>query len=737
MWDQRRYAHRHARQAATEGRIHISHCRGHYVNGCANLRGNIDCVALLALLLTLTTMQAGATPPEKGTLCVLEKNDRRCTAAEGAALTVLPADTSRRFVWSNADGSRLVIGSIAPQTSTLSIDDKSRSNIALNITGDRSRGWPLDTRVTITTKDQQWLVPLSARVVTKLRTVHLPPASYLITIAAEHHLIAKRSLNAQKDIAAGEIALKPLPLIYGRILNTKDEPLAGAQLVRPDGKIQAAANEQGLFRSELVEPIPAEILVTQAGFASALIPLTNAAGEVDLGTIRLGAGHKLTLRLVRPDVENVSLRARLLREVPSKNEPSPIAQREVPEKEDLISFADLSPGSYVVAIEGKEPLQRLSKKFEIKDADAEGEIRIAPFLLQGSVRIGDDPARGGGNIDLRDLAQSWRINVPIDDSGSFGGSMWQSGYVGGFLTAPGIHEFVYSPELGADPSLWDIRFKQRYIRGRLFDEETNQPLDQPSLRLQITSGDTRDNSLLPVDADGRYSILAVKPGSYELQAEAPGHVPAKASVTVAAEDAGDRQIDFPLARGSQQIVEFVWPSGQAVAGAPVLEGIASDGYNAERVYTTDGAGRLTLNLRRGESKTIYVLPRDGSFGVAHVVPPERSDADPLRVIVPAPAAVLRAEIRDTNDNPLPAMLLFRFNGELVPQPVILRLTGQTENASTLAVTNLPAGAYEIWAVPVVNYAFGPLAGRVPSRAPLRVGLTAGEQSVKLVGGPLN
>ena len=83
------------------------------------------------------------------------------------------------------------------------------------------------------------------------------------------------------------------------------------------------------------------------------------------------------------------------------------------------------------------------------------------------------------------------------------------------------------------------------------------------------------------------------------------------------------------------------------------------------------------------------------------------------------------------------MLVFRFNGELIPQPVILHLTGQYENAPTLRVPNLPAGAYEIWAVPVVNYALAALAGRVPSRAPLRVGLTMGEQSFTVVAGPLN
>lgn len=694
-------------------------------------------MTLLALLLTLVALQAGEVNAEKGTLCVLHKNDQQCTGTAGMTLPVVPAEISRAFVWASADGSRLLLGTIAAKASTVSIEEKSRANVTLSIAGDRKRGWPLDARLTFTAKEHEWAFPLSTKVVAKLRSIRLPPSSYLMTIAAEHHLIAKRTLNAQKDIALGEIVLKPLPLIFGRVVNMKDEPIAGVQLVRPDGKIQTTTNEQGQFRTELAEPIPDEVLVTQAHFASALLPLVNVSGEIDLGTIHLGTGFKLTLRLVRPDVENLPLRVRLLRETPEKNEPSPIAQRELPEKDDQISFPDLSAGKYVVVIEGKEPLQRLSKEIEIKDADREEEIHVAPFRLDGSVRIGEEPLRGGGNLDLFDLTQSWRVNVSIDDAGRFGGSMWQGGTVAGFVTAAGIHELVDSPELGADPSPWDIQFHRRYIRGRIFDEETNQPVQQPSLRLQVTSGDSQSNSTLPIDPDGRYSILAVRAGTYELRAEAPDHVPAKATVSVAAEDSSDQQADFALARGFEQVVEFVWPSGQAVADAPVLDGIASDGFNPERTYTTDGTGRLTLKLRRGEVKTIYILPRDGSFAVAHVVAPESSDADPLRLVVPAPAGALRVEMRGADDKPLPAMLLFRFNGELIPQPVILHLTGQFENASILRVPSLPAGAYEIWAIPVVNYGFAPLAGRVPSRAPLRVGLTMGEQSITVVAGPLN
>ncbi|MCU1350661.1 MAG: hypothetical protein JWO56_3691 [Acidobacteria bacterium] len=685
-------------------------------------------VFLLALLFVV--------PGLADTLCIVEKKDQPCSVVEGSTVAVAAAEVARPFIWSSTDGTRVVLGAIPAKASSMSIDDKALSTVTLTLHGDRRRAWPATTHVTLASTSEQWELTLSAKVVEKLRTIRVPAGSYRMSTAAEHHITDKRTLNAAKNIVVGDITLKPSPVVSGRVLNTKEEPIGGAQLVRSDGRVQAIADEQGQFRSELAEPLPDEVVVTQVHFASAPIPLHDLSGDVDLGIIHLSAGAKLTLRLVRAEGVNTPLRARLLRENPTKYEPTPVAVRETLDNDDQLTFTDLSAGTYVVLVEGKEPLQRLSKKIEIKESDVDTQLRIAPFHLDGSVRIGEEPLHGG-SIELQDAVHSWRTSVPVDDGGRFGGSMWQSGKVAGFLTAPNIHELVRSPDLGADPSAWDITFKSRYIRGRIFEDDTRQPVSQPSLRLQITSGENQSNSMVPVQEDGGYSILAVKAGTYDLRVDAPDHVPAKATVNVSEEDTPERQIDIPLVRGVQLALDLAWPSGEAVAGATVLEGIATDGLNPERTYTTDGTGRVTLNLRRGDVKTLYVLPREGSFTVAHVVAPEKPDAGPVQVIVPPPGGALRAEMRDANDQTVPAMLLFRFNGELIPQPVIMRLTGQYQSAPMLRVPSLPAGAYELWAVTLPPYQYATLAGRVPNRPPLRVGLTAGEQVVKLVAAPLN
>jgi len=217
-----------------------------------------DAMTLFAIFIAFLGIQAGDIPPERGTLCVLEKNDQRCASAEGTALNVVPADAARTFVWASADGSRLVLGSIPAKASTVSLDEKSRANVLLSIAGDRNRGWPLDTRLTFAAKEWKWGFPMSAKTVTRLRSVRVPPGPYVITIAASIHAVARRTVNARANVALGEVALKTLPLISGRVVDTKDEPVAGAQFVRPDGKVQAVADEQRRFRSELAEPFLAK-----------------------------------------------------------------------------------------------------------------------------------------------------------------------------------------------------------------------------------------------------------------------------------------------------------------------------------------------------------------------------------------------------------------------------------------------------------------------------------------------
>ncbi len=670
----------------------------------------------------------------KGSLCV-QNEERRCDATTVAAPAIQPSDEPRSFIWSSDDGKRVILGVVEPQAKAIALDDGRRSEVTLSIRGDRRRGWPLDAKVRVDTPKQKWQIDLPAKVVEKLSAIRIPPGKYGFTIGAEHHRSERRPVDASKSVAIREVVLKPLPAISGRVLNSKDEPLAGVQIVRGDGKIATHTDEQGTFHAELAEPIPEEILVVHPGFASRVMLLSDLDAENDLSTIRLGAGHKVTLRLVRDGEHEMPARVRLLRANERRYEHTQITTRDLKTGEDEIVFADLDAGIYFVVFEGKDPLLRLKERVELKDADVESEVRIAPFALDGGVWLGEKPV-GDGTVSVIDPDHSWRAQLKIDERGKFGGTMWQRGKVTGFVSFSGGSEPVQSPELESDPAVWNIRFKNRLITGRVYDAQTKQPLDGARLRLERAAGSrqrvSRFYTAVRLQPDGSYSILAVEPGTYDLEASAPNRITEQTTIEIGEADEG-KQIDFPLTTGTPLVLDVTWPSGEPVANAQVLEGVASDGHNPDRMSSTDGAGRVRIDARQGETRTLFILPREGSLAVVRAA--AQRDADPLRVVVPLPSASLRIRTRDREGKQVPGWIIMRYNGELLPQPVTMRLPLDA-SLGEIRYQRLPAGSYELWAV-APRRDYSQLIGVIPAHPAKRVGLTAGDEVVELVAEPLD
>jgi hypothetical protein len=220
-------------------------------------------------------------------------------------------------------------------------------------------------------------------------------------------------------------------------------------------------------------------------------------------------------------------------------------------------------------------------------------------------------------------------------------------------------------------------------------------------------------------ADGTYSIGAVKDGSYELKTHARDYVEMKKTIEMTDRDES-KIIDFPLSRGVEQAVEFVWASGQPVGGSEVVEGTSRDGHNPERMYATDATGLLTVRMARGERRTLVILPREGSFAIADVSAPEKPDAPAIQFIVPPAAGSLRVKIDRKGKPATFGAMGMRYNGRDLPASAILRLPVEPVEGGGSRYRNLPAGAYEVW---------------IPGGTPARVTVTAGEELVELAVQP--
>lgn len=642
-------------------------------------------------LAVAAVMFALSATADRGTLCFVEKKAAsQCQSVDGATIAIAPADAERPFAWTSADGKRVVAGIAPAKAETVKLAGDEYRDVTLAVSGDKQRGWPLDVRITMldrTKHEWGWVIP--RKQIANLAVIAVPPGAYQLSFAAEHHQMALRRIVVEKNTSLREVALLPLPMVSAKIVSSKNEPIAGATIVTEKKRVIATSDEQGNARGELIDPVPdAVVMIEKAGYGMKIMPLDLVAGDANLGTIQLGPGHKLALRIKRPDGTAVSVR--IARKNETKYEHAPIASRNLAANEETLSLDDAGPGTYYVEVAGKEPLEHMTDTIEVKEDDVERTILVEPFKLEGTVRMGEDPL--SGRISVQDRDHMIRTEVAVDAAGHFGGSMWQHGIVSGFVSGPQLQagEPVDSPELGADPSVWTIAFPKRFITGAVMDADTHQPIAGAPIGLFVT-GKGQFYSSIKADADGRFSIAATKAGTYELKFTPQSYVPSKIVVEVADTDVS-MQRDVALSHGLLMTVQVTTAAGAPVTGAQVVEGLLSDGHNPEFMYSTDGSGTMTLRVLPGQRRTLFVLPQGGSFAIAHVVAPSSAeDAKPLRIVIPPPVASLRVKIAGGKP---PMAFGMRFNGEEVPPSAWMRLPHNPENGMELQ--QLPAGTYEIW-----------------------------------------
>lgn len=572
-------------------------------------------------------------------------------------------------------------------------------HLSFSMRGDRARGWPVKTKVTLTSASVTRELTVEAADARKPVSIEVPPGTYKLTIAAEHHRPFNRLVELDGDLSLPEIPLAPIPAINGRVVARDKEieiPLAGAQVM--DGSKQlATTNEQGLFRVELSgERQPESITVLHTGQAPATVPLfEHLAAENDLGTITLPKGATLTVVLDRRYRERKTLNVSVVGKKTS-------ASRDVNPNETEVSFSGIPPGDVQVVVKGNGPLEVMNEKVEVRSDDQEHTMVIAPFALDGRVMLGNDSLRGGGTIDI--ASAGWQVPLPIDDEGRFGGTMWQTGKVTGWLKTSLNPSPIMesSPELGSDPSSWTIMLKRRFIEGHVYDAATKEPVVKGRIEVAVIADDRRSESTVEVAKDGKFSIPAMQNGRYDLRASAEAHADLRKTYVLGRDDES-RTVDFPLEGGVQAEIWCVGSDGQP---APRAQVFVDDG----RVVMADPKGRAVLRLHARETRTVYVLQWHGSFAAADLQAARSGDFS-LQVVVPPPAGSLRI----INRQRTPTMV--SYDGRQLPAALVQALREESGDPDTIRLVRLPAGDYGIWA------------NRMRWRS---VQLTAGELAVELL-----
>jgi hypothetical protein len=352
------------------------------------------------------------------------------------------------------------------------------------------------------------------------------------------------------------------------------------------------------------------------------------------------------------------------------------------------------------------------------------------------VRLGDELLHDG--IVGLQFPEGPKANAefPIGADGHFSGVLWEAGKHSASVrssTLGGGPVILDSPELGDDPSVWDVRLPKRMIHGRVYDAETNEPLGNKEVSLRFSFNKVVGSMSFRTDDAGSYSYLALHDGSYDFSVQLPEYVPMSYTVEMKESDES-KVVDFALSKGIVTTIALVSSDGRPLPGASVLEGVARDGHNAVNYFSTDVEGLLTLHVQKGESRTLYALPRQGSFAILKVTASD--DGKMQRSVVPPPVGSLHILLKDSDGKQTHGNVVMRFNGEWLPAPAVMRLPHSWEPDGP-TISGLPAGLYELWAVPVGGTILQQAAETTapPNRAPVRVGLSGGVEDVTLVVQP--
>jgi hypothetical protein len=688
---------------------------------------------LNALVVLLALALPSEESPLKGTLCFSKTEP--CIETSGSEFEVAAAERSRDFVWTSADGRRAVLDTLPAAASKISVDPKERRVVTLSINGDPSRAWPADSQVKLWRGDDDrwsWIIPASR--VAALREIAVPPGGYLLSISAARHLTATREIRGEEAMRLSEVRLRPLPTIAGRLVHIEEEKergLAGAEIRRDDGSLITLSGENGSFRAELSEPMPDRIFFSAAGFGTEMEFLRNLQAENDLGTIRLSDGATLALTIDRDlATADRTLEVRLYDFASQPMEESVLDRHTLSPGESEVRFGDLAEGRYQVLVDGGSPSEQLYAEIEVTSPTTEKRLEIRPYRLEGTLTFGDEPPHDATVSMSRML---WRLSMITDEHGKFNATLWQREAPGASVQSQAFSMplFVETPELGSDPTVWNLRIPKRLIEGKVIDAVTREPVDGASMQLDMRFGTITGHGSVKIGADGSYVIPAVQEGTYGLTVKAPGRATVEKSFTIGGSDPGQR-FDFVLSEGVLTPIDVVWSSGEPVANAQVLEGVSLDGYNPLRFARTDGAGRIEIRSSPGERRTLYVIPPEGSLAVVEVVAPKNAADAPetVRVVVPRPTGNLRIRMTGHEGQKLGSALLMRYNGIWIPHAIISRIPRQQHGAGE-ATFALPAGTYELWSVLFDGRTIAQAVAAPPSWAPVRVGVGAGEKVVEL------
>jgi hypothetical protein len=620
-------------------------------------------VAVMAAFVFVSVHSAHAAD---GELCFVSRRTPDCRTVIGERFRVAPAATARPFFWWNAERTDLAVGTLPAGGEAVTLAEWRRIPVLLE--GDDPQSWPQP--VTIRLNGVETIV--GARAAATLRRLRVESGQGTLELSAPHHRPVVRPLNGPVSIRFARY-----PALSGTVIDSVTRaPAAGVSVLLPTSELLATTATDGRFVADVTADWPAHLRIEAPQRAARILELPQAMQSFDIGVVELSRGGTLRVVLDRdePVMLAVTRRSR------------PVAERR--NVHGAVEISGLAPGAYDLSIRGAAPLQRLTTPIEIREgATTETAPEIRPVELLVRVRAGER-AVGGARVAIGPASGAWEAILLTGEDGMTRNELWERGEFGAFVTAEGIDAFDHRRLAGSSDIEWVIEAPAGRVTGVVRDAEGGAPIRGARVLLESDTAQAAAES----DAAGRFAFANVETSSQTLTVDARGYV--RVSRSFRADEA--EELTIRLEHALEQTFAISLANGRPAAKALLVDAATM------QQHVADDEGMVTLGFRAGEQKTLYVLPREGSFAAIDATAP-RGASVPQRVVVPAGDATVVIHARSTAGQPLPGIrFAVRFNGRIVTEAARNALHQQlgfpfaTGADGTAMLRNVPAGLYELW-----------------------------------------
>jgi hypothetical protein len=269
------------------------------------------------------------------------------------------------------------------------------------------------------------------------------------------------------------------------------------------------------------------------------------------------------------------------------------------------------------------------------------------------------------------------------------------------------------------------------ITGIVRDAKSGAPVAGAVVTLQTKLANGEQNTKLTTGPEGTFDFVGIKYGQQTVRVYPPRHLESEPFAFTIDGAQRLRELAIPLDAGREIALRVIDGENDPVAEAMVFA--VTSGKLRSRT-TTDEDGRASIAAPVDEAVTLFVVGKEGPFGMLRV--PREETKERLPIYLPRSTSSLLIRARTTTGETMPPFsLLMRYGGELVPPEVAEELrevqglqlmTGSEGEAHLL---NIPSGSYEFWPYRTEDEVQSITASADALLAPIQVDVRVGENKI--------